>query len=90
MADAMKNKDTELLKHAILQTLELLASLEPQEAIFIRHELFVAIGLKFKEAARAITSLLIMEIADLEFFVRVNGHAEDTMLVKRRKGGSNG
>lgn len=80
----LKQQDTHLVQLAIQQTAALLLLLNPQDADFIVRELFFNVWSKFREHQRRLSSLQILEIADYEFQIRANGHAEGTLLIEQK------
>lgn len=89
MTEDLKNQDTQLVELAIQRTTLLLTVSRKADPEFIYRELFFNVWKKFTEHQRRLTSLTVLETADLEFTVRANGHAEGTLLVKL-KGGEDG
>lgn len=83
-----KEQDTQLVQLAIQQTAALLMMLHSQDADFIIRELFFNAWSKFKEHQRRLHKLEIFEIADSEYIVRANGHAESALLIEQKNGSS--
>lgn len=81
-----KEHQIQLVQLAIQQVTALLLPLPAADADFIIAELFHAVPAKYREHQTRLYSLVILEIADREFLVRANGHAEGTLIV-RQKGG---
>ena len=80
----LKEQDTHLVQLAIQQTAALLLLLKPKDADFIIRELFFNVWSKFREHQRRLSSLQILEIADWEFIVKANGHAESKLLIEQK------
>lgn len=76
--------DQKLVDLAIQQTSSLLSILPSADRNFITRELFFQIWNKFREHNHPLMAIHVLEIADMEFVVRVNVHTVSTLLVKRK------
>lgn len=82
----LKEQDQLLLQSAIQQTAKFFSVVKATDPDFTAAEILRNTAEKFRTNQRRISSIQILEIADWEFQVKVNGHAEETFLIEMKGG----
>lgn len=82
----LKQQDQKLLELAIQHTAKFLTLINTRSPDFIVAEVHQNVLTSFRVHHRRLSSLQILEVADYEFQIRANGHAEGTLLIEKKGG----